>query len=83
MVRTCFPWRAPVIPVNSHVAGNLIASDVLAGAAGGFPQFARDVDPIIVLPELPGRWFPGRRPAGPRRADGLRGLFALYVLGLT
>jgi len=29
VVRTCFPWRAPVIPANSHVAG-LIASDVLA-----------------------------------------------------
>jgi len=34
VVRTCFPWRAPVIPVNSHVAGNLIASDVLASIHG-------------------------------------------------
>ena len=57
-----------------HQPGDLVTADVVAGPAGGLPQLAGPVDPVVVLPQ--------RRSAGPMtasrqaRADGGRALAA-------
>jgi len=37
---------------GTHQPGHLISPDVMAGSAGCFPQLARPVDAVVVLPEL-------------------------------
>ena len=49
-----------------HQPGDLVAAHVVTGPAGGFPQLARPVDPVVVLPQLhQGRTQDGVT-AGPR-----------------
>ena len=61
-------------PSVAHQPGDLIAADVMPGAAGGLPQLAGTVDAVVVLPQL--------RTIGPitasrwARADGVRALAA-------
>src|SRR5262245_45613630 len=52
---------------GAHVPGDLITSDVVAGTAGCFPQLARPVDAVVVLPQLAQRWADHGVTAGPRR----------------
>ena len=50
-----------------HVPGDLIASDVMAGTPGGFPEFAGAADPVIVFPQFLERQSDRRIAAGSRR----------------
>ena len=54
-------------PSVAHQPGDLIAADVMPGAAGGLPQFASTVDPVIVLPQLRHDRSHHRIPLGPCR----------------
>ena len=72
-----YPFAAPHSgdPGGPHQSGDLIPAEVVTSPAGGFPQLAGTVDPVVVFPELPkyraiiwaSRWA---------RADGARVLTA-------
>ena len=48
------PFAAPHTgdPGSPHEPGDLVPAEVVAGTAGGFPQLARPVDAVVVLPQL-------------------------------
>ena len=50
-----------------HQPGDLVTADVVAGPAGGLPQLAGPVDPVVVLPQLQQHRRHHRVAAGPRR----------------
>ena len=76
------PLSAPdtLDPSGAHQPGDLVPADVVPGAAGGLPQLAGTVDPVVVLPQLAvscgpsaaSRCGPGRRWPGLGRVVGAR-----------
>ncbi len=46
-----FAAARPFDAGGPHQQGDLIAADVVTGPAGGFPQLAYPVDPVVVLPQ--------------------------------
>ncbi len=52
---------------GTHQPPDLITADVMAGAAGGLPQLAHALDPVVVLPERPQHRAQEGVTLGPRR----------------
>lgn len=59
-------------PKLSHQPRHLVTADVVAGTAGGFPELAGSIYPVVVVPELGDDRLHHRVALGPcRRSSGL------------